>query len=68
VLRDGSPCTALCRIEDPKGRGLGTWASGGTPYLAEGDYRVLATDSRGRRAEAPVRMGREDQTVVLVLE
>ena len=68
VLADGSPGSAICSVEDAKGRLLGSYGSNGTPYLAAGDYRVVAADSRGRRADAPVRMGHEDQTVILVLE
>ena len=68
---DGQRVAAVTRIEDAQGRvlhdgprrDLDDW-----DFLAEGEWRVIAVDERGRRAEAKIRMGREDQTIVLVLE
>jgi protocatechuate 3,4-dioxygenase beta subunit len=67
--QDGQRVTVTFRVEDAKGRVLRDHATYyQPPFLAEGDWRVIAFDERGRRAEASVRMGQEDQTVVLVLE
>jgi hypothetical protein len=65
---NGRPTEAKLRVEDLKGRVLRDYDFVATVYLAEGDYRVMAIDDRGRRGESAVHVGREDLQLVLVLE